>query len=84
MRPDCQIIRRQILNHVSLRDAPCLTMTPLIERLSLGESPCDVSTRQLTTFGLFADANQPHVVYLRRVRQVSLSARALSGETKEF
>src|SRR5437667_12862698 len=47
-------------------------------------SPCDESTRQFTMFGLFADANQPHVVYLGRGPYAPLSARTSSGETKCF
>src|SRR2546427_5944984 len=56
----------------------------LIERLKFGDSPCDASTRQLTMFGLFADANQPHVVYSGHGPYAPLSARTLSGETKCF
>ena len=32
----------------------------------LGDSPCEGSTRSLTIFGLFADLNQPHMVYSGR------------------
>src|SRR5207247_10919120 len=32
----------------------------------LGDSPCEGSARSLTIFGLFADLNQPHMVYSGR------------------